>query len=250
MMRNSVSKVLPLTIAALLAISGAVFAGDNAGAEFSVSPSSLGNIGPESEVAVVLTGDKLQGVKQYAVTLRVDPAGAFDLGATSFITSDNLSLEDRSIDNPGEWLSPGIITFNGTVEAGAGNVGDGVTGDDFVFGTFTLTTTADFETSEEADILITQISLGPSSTERDVFDADDLAALSVAINQFILGDVDNDTRVSVQDALLTLRIAVRNVDPTGTQVSAADIDGDGRVSVQDALRILRFVVRNVETLKP
>ena len=54
----------------------------------------------------------------------------------------------------------------------------------------------------------------------------------------------------MQDALLTLRIAVRNVDPTGTQVSAADVDGDGRVSVQDALRILRFVVRNVETLRP
>ena len=48
-------------------------------------------------------------------------------------------------------------------------------------GTFTLTTSADFSSDTEATITVTRVSLGPSSTDRDVFDTDALG-LSITVN--------------------------------------------------------------------
>jgi len=65
------------------------------------------------------------------------------------------------------------------------------------------------------------------------------------------GDVDGDGNVTVRDALLVLRFAVKLSEPTAAQVETADVApkpgaqrpfGDGAVTVADAIRILRRAV--------
>jgi hypothetical protein len=58
----------------------------------------------------------------------------------------------------------------------------------------------------------------------------------------LLGDVNGDGRVNVQDATLALSIAVGTLTPTAEQNSAADVNPDGKVNVQDATLILRKAV--------
>ena len=61
----------------------------------------------------------------------------------------------------------------GHVEVGPGQqVAVSLEAGDFDLGTLTLTTSPDFGTDTEARIDIVRISLGPSSTDRDVFDTD------------------------------------------------------------------------------
>ena len=61
----------------------------------------------------------------------------------------------------------------GYVEVGPGQqVAVSLEAGDFDLGTLTLTTSPDFGTDTEARIDIVRISLGPSSTDRDVFDTD------------------------------------------------------------------------------
>ncbi len=230
-MRNSVGKALPPALAVLLAMGGAVFAGDNAGALFSITPDEFVSVGPGDSLEVVITGDGLQGLKSYSITLEVRPATAFDLEATTFETSDPA------------WI-PLLLTSNGTVEAGAGTFGafgDKFSGDGFEFGTFTLKTADGFTDGTAAEISLTQISVGSSATERDVFDADALMK-TIEINKvevLQLGDANGDGFVSLRDAIRILRfVAGEDVEIVE---AAADVNGIAGISAGDALRIMRFI---------
>jgi hypothetical protein len=57
-----------------------------------------------------------------------------------------------------------------------------------------------------------------------------------------LGDLNADGKVNVQDATLSLRIAVGSVTPTDAQKAAGDVNKDGKWNVQDTTLILRFAV--------
>jgi hypothetical protein len=57
-----------------------------------------------------------------------------------------------------------------------------------------------------------------------------------------LGDLNGDGKVNVQDATLSLRIAVGSVTPTDAQKAAGDVNHDGKWNVQDTTLILRFAV--------
>jgi hypothetical protein len=229
-MRNSVGKALPPALAVLLAMGGAVFAGDNAGALFSITPDEFVSVGPGDSLEVVITGDGLQGLKSYSITLEVLPATAFNLEATTFETSDPA------------WISL-LLTSNGTVEAGAGTFGDRFSGDGFEFGTFTLKTADGFVAGTAAEISLTQISVGPSGslTERDVFDADALMK-TIEINKvevLQLGDANGDGFVSLRDAIRILRfVAGEDVEIVE---AAADVNGIAGISAGDALRVMRFI---------
>lgn len=56
------------------------------------------------------------------------------------------------------------------------------------------------------------------------------------------GDVDFDGKITVSDALLTLRIAARIVPETEKTLLICDRDGDGAITVADALNILRAAI--------
>lgn len=64
---------------------------------------------------------------------------------------------------------------------------------------------------------------------------------------YILGDVDLNKTVTVDDALETLQIVGKlNNNPTETQLKAADVDKDGSVTVDDALGILKYVGKLIQ----
>jgi len=169
-MQNSVRKIFPLATAFLLALCSASTAGDNAGVVVSINgDTEISEVGAGATVEVALSAAGMVGVKQFDVTLTVSPADAFDLSSATFAQ------------NPAFTISPGVeFPADGQVKSGAASFGAAVNGD-AALGTFTLTTSADFSSDTEATITVTGVSLGPSSTDRDVFDADDLG-LSITIN--------------------------------------------------------------------
>jgi len=57
-----------------------------------------------------------------------------------------------------------------------------------------------------------------------------------------LGDLNGDGKVNVQDATLSLRIAVGVITPTDAQKAAGDVNHDGKWNVQDTTLILRRAV--------
>lgn len=61
---------------------------------------------------------------------------------------------------------------------------------------------------------------------------------------FVIGDVDNDGKVSAADARLALRCSVglEKYGESSKQFSACDADSDGKVTASDARKILRFSV--------
>ncbi|MDQ1306122.1 MAG: large repetitive protein, partial [Actinomycetota bacterium] len=171
-MRNSVCKTLPLAIAFLLVVVGTAFAGQNAGVTFALdSPAEFTGIGPgNNTVTFTLSAAAVVGVKQYDVTVKVTPADAFDLNATAFAPGNTAFLV------PGKEVN---VTA-GTVKIGAANLLASVDGA-LVLGTFTFTTAAGFTTSTEATISASLISLGPSSSNRDIFNEAALG-LSATVN--------------------------------------------------------------------
>lgn len=63
------------------------------------------------------------------------------------------------------------------------------------------------------------------------------------------GDVDFDSLVTAEDALLVLRYTAGTQELTSAQLTAADVTYDGTVNSVDALRILLYVSGSVPTLE-
>lgn len=59
--------------------------------------------------------------------------------------------------------------------------------------------------------------------------------------EYTLGDVDNDGKITVEDATLILKSSVNLVTLTSTQIKAADVNNDGFVNVKDATLIQKYV---------
>jgi hypothetical protein len=171
-MQNCVRKASLLAIAVLLTLSGSAFAGDNAGATFSITtPVEISGVGPGATVDVAISAAGMVGVKQFDVTLEVSPADAFDLASSSFAQ------------NPSFTISPGIEIPSGTtnqVKSGAASFGAAVNGS-AALGTFTLKGSSTLTTATQVTITVVRISLGPSSSARDVFETSALN-LSVTLN--------------------------------------------------------------------
>ena len=60
--------------------------------------------------------------------------------------------------------------------------------------------------------------------------------------QYQNGDVDMDGRVTVADAVMTLRHAMGIIELSGQSLALADIDGDNTVNVADAVAIMRIAM--------
>ena len=68
------------------------------------------------------------------------------------------------------------------------------------------------------------------------------SVVSVSAESLKMGDVDNNGKIEIIDALLIQRNIVRLVEFNENQKHVADINGDGRITLIDAMRILRFIV--------
>jgi len=171
-MFRSVRKALPLAAALLLAALGVAFAGDNTGVVVSITtPTEISDVDASGTFTVSLSAANMVGVKQYGITLQVSPAAAANIAATTFASP-----------NPATWFAPGLTkdATAGTVYVGVASFTEQFNGEGSL-GTFTFTAAADFTTDTEATVTVTEVSLGPSSTVRDVFGTADLN-LSVSIN--------------------------------------------------------------------
>ena len=64
---------------------------------------------------------------------------------------------------------------------------------------------------------------------------------------YLLGDIDNNGKVEVDDALIALQIVAEIHTPTETEILAADVDGNGKVEVDDSLMILQYVAEIIDS---
>jgi hypothetical protein len=58
----------------------------------------------------------------------------------------------------------------------------------------------------------------------------------------LLGDVNGDQKINIQDATIVLRFVVSLAALTDQQNVASDLNGDGKINVQDAVLLLRKIV--------
>lgn len=79
--------------------------------------------------------------------------------------------------------------------------------------------------------------------------ADDGASTSVGL----LGDIDNDAKITAADALKILRMSAKLDKYTDDQLVIADINGDKKILADDALEVLRYsakLSKNEKILQP
>lgn len=69
-----------------------------------------------------------------------------------------------------------------------------------------------------------------------------LSPLAEGAQQPMLGDADNDKKISANDALFVLQCAVEIIKPTKEEIAVLDVDGDGMLKASDALLILQKTV--------
>ena len=165
-MQNSVRKTFPLAIALLLALCGAAVAGDNASVVISLDGEHAA-AGAGEQVQVPLSAAGMVGVKQFEVILTVLPADAFDLAATTFTSAFG--------------FSPGVeLLGDGQIKSGAATLGEAVDGDG-ALGVFTLTMSSSFSRESPAELVVSSVSLGSSSVDRDVLGAEGLFVVNWAV---------------------------------------------------------------------
>ena len=65
----------------------------------------------------------------------------------------------------------------------------------------------------------------------------------IEITDVIYGDINEDTKVDANDALMALQHSVKITTLEGDAFKAADVNGDGKIDASDALYILQFSVK-------
>ena len=66
---------------------------------------------------------------------------------------------------------------------------------------------------------------------------------SVSVEQYVLGDVNNDGAITLEDAQLTLKAALKLATLDEKAAKAADVNKDGKVSLEDAQKILKVSLK-------
>ena len=58
-----------------------------------------------------------------------------------------------------------------------------------------------------------------------------------------MGDLNNDGKVTAEDARIALRIAAKLENATAYQMKVGDLNKDGKISAMEARYILRFAAK-------
>jgi hypothetical protein len=72
--------------------------------------------------------------------------------------------------------------------------------------------------------------------------------ITIKVADFILGDINRDGTVTIEDAMLVLQNAVGLITFTDEQKKLADVNGDGMITAGDATLILRYAKRLITEL--
>ena len=65
---------------------------------------------------------------------------------------------------------------------------------------------------------------------------------SFALRERLIGDIDNDSSITVSDALKALRTVAKLDSYDGADLEIFDVSGDGEVGIEDAVGLLRCAV--------
>ncbi|MEW6753911.1 MAG: T9SS type A sorting domain-containing protein [Candidatus Latescibacterota bacterium] len=182
----------------------------NAQASFQLQPSGSYEVGPSQDIQLTVSGSGLVDVRQAEVVLEVSPPWAFDLQAIT-------------VSPPASgWFGLAPEVFGGTMRVAFAALGGGPLSGDAPFAVVTLRTAGDLAPGTAATIRVVEVSVGPSSTERDVFGATDLN-LELALN------------ASFHGVSLTRRCAFPG-EPV--QIGAHFAEDADPISVQAEVRVL------------
>ena len=115
------------------------------------------------EITLVFSGRDLNDIRQVELILEPIPASAFDLESAVFTPRDPIVT-----------LGSGVEVIEGDLlHLGGASISDPVEGDQ-QFGTFTVRTSDAFTSSTSARIEVNLLSLGPSSSDREAYNQEDL----------------------------------------------------------------------------
>ena len=64
----------------------------------------------------------------------------------------------------------------------------------------------------------------------------------IALDNVMLGDVDNNGSVTIADAIMVQKHIVSILTLTGDQITVADVDKNGEISIADAIMIQKDIV--------
>ena len=67
-------------------------------------------------------------------------------------------------------------------------------------------------------------------------------SIDSTINGIVLGDVNFDGNINIQDILILVGIIVNNIQPNDFQMYAADVNGDSLIDILDIILIVRIIL--------
>ncbi len=71
-------------------------------------------------------------------------------------------------------------------------------------------------------------------------------SVTVSGSTAVMGDVDSNGKINVQDAVSVLKYVSGVATLEGESLRAADVTGDGKVEVADAAKILKYIARIID----
>jgi hypothetical protein len=98
-------------------------------------------------------------------------------------------------------------------------------------------------TLAETSVAITDIHMSIAGSTADATQADTQA--SVTVSDVVKGDVNNDTKIDITDAVLILRHIVQKPNETFIE-AAADVNSDTKVDITDVVLILQYIVHKID----
>jgi hypothetical protein len=161
--------------------------GNNSGGDITLSPnadlngryvqtvriagSSFTASAPGEDIEITFVANGLSNVKQFEFRLRLDPAAAFDLTASSFVPLQPFIAPPVSIER----------TEDGLWRTGGASVTRVVEGE-ATLGTLKLKTGNGFNADTQVRVQVDFFSVGPSFSDRDDYNSSDLK-MGVVINE-------------------------------------------------------------------
>ena len=82
-----------------------------------------------------------------------------------------------------------------------------------------------------------------SLTAVDIHDNESELTQSVAVETLLMGDINFDATINVQDVILIINMILPNgTEFTDEQLAAADINGDGAINIQDIVLVINIIL--------
>ena len=128
-------------------------------------------VGPQEDIEITFIALGMKDIGQFDIIMEPDPPTTFNIAASAFVPDGPFITMDKGV----EQQEDGKVRFIG-VDFQKSTDGDAT------LGTLKLKTVADFSTKNELRLRVVSFSIGPSSTERDNYEAEDLN-LGVLINE-------------------------------------------------------------------